>query len=235
MVSEALNFGGTGLTIYDPKNGDYPWLMPAVLSAASNYDKRGAAKNYMYQSASGLVPTVNTTSLAQIYDGLRLNYYGVTQNAGQLIEFYQRGSLMGDGTAITDMGVYANEAWLKSYASSQIMSLFLNLEMIPANEEGKAILLNMFLDSEQGVIAKAKFNGTIITGKNINLTQQAYITQMTGDSKAWLSVQQEGYWLGVSIEEMVDSTGKVEYKASYTLIYSKADSIRKVEGSHILI
>ncbi len=67
-------------------------------------------------------------------------------------------------------------------------------------------------------------------GKTLTTLQQAFITQETNDPLAWYQVQNNGYWLDVVIVLVGN-----EYQATYTLIYSKDDVIRKVNGIHTLI
>lgn len=122
------------------------------------------------------------------------------------------------------MGVYANEQWLKDQAGVAIMSLFLQETRIPANPQGITQITAVLQDQ---VIKTALSNGTISIGKPLTLQQQGFITTVTGDNTAWQVVQNSGYWLKVQITP--------DLQASYTLIYSKDDDIRKVEGLHVLI
>ncbi len=201
-----------------------------MILAATDYRHRNATQNYMFQQAT-LTPSVTTTRESDRLDALRVNYYGRTQTAGQTRDFYQRGVLMGGASAPTDMNVYANEQWLKDAAGSAIMELLLSVAKISANEQGRAQLIATL----QNIINQALSNGTISVGKNLNNAQQLYITNMTGDVNAWRQVQTSGYWLDCVIEPVVTEDSRAEYKAVYTLIYSKDDAIRKVEGAHILI
>ena len=81
---------------------------------------------------------------------------------------------------------------------------------------------------------KAVTNGTISKGKTLTTAQKAYITQLTGNEQAWYQVQNNGYYYTVNITTEIQGD-KTIYKAVYTLVYSKNDTIRKVEGSNILI
>ena len=58
---------------------------------------------------------------------------------------------------------------------------------------------------------------------------------MTDDELAWHQVQNIGYWVYCEMQQTVTTDGRTEYKAVYTLIYSKDDVVRKVEGTHVLI
>jgi hypothetical protein len=218
------DYAGVGLTISEIA-GEYPEQLPAAIMAATNYSAQDSVQNYMYQF-SELTPSVSDTSISNQLDVIRTNYYGRTQQAGVYLDFYQRGVLFGEANDPLDMNTYANEQWLKDAAGAQIMSLFLALPRISANKKGVIVILTALQD----VIDRALFNGCISLGKPLNATQKSFITEITGDDKAWYQVQNSGYWINcVIVQEFL------EYKAVYTLIYTKDDAIRKVEGSHILI
>ena len=206
--------------------GEYIDMFPMMIMAATDYTSRASVQNYMYQVNDILTPTVTDDDSASSADGLLINYYGQTQQAGRKINFYQRGVLWGSPTSPRDINVYANEMWLKDAATVNIMSLLLNLARLSANASGRAKLLNTLQD----VVDRALFNGTISVGKSLNNAQKTYITEETGDPLAFHQVQTLGYWLDCEIIQV-----GIEYIARYTLIYSKDDIIRKVDGSHQLI
>lgn len=223
-----INLGGTTVTL---TSGDtsYPEQIPMMLEAATDYTKRNAVINYMYKQFN-IAPTVFTNEASALYDSLRINYYGQTQTNGQVISFYQRGLMMGQATSPVDQNVYVNEIWLKDAATTAIMTLLLSLPQVPANNAGRSQLLGVL----QSVINQALFNGVISVGKALNQVQKLYIAQLTGDSEAWQTVQNKGYWFDVNIVPYTED-GVTLYKAVYTLIYSKNDVIRFVEGHDILI
>jgi len=219
---------GTAVTLA-PLTTEYPEQLPMVILAATDYTRPGSVQNYMYQQGD-LTPSVTTDTLADLYDPLRVNYYGQTQTAGQQISFYQRGVMMGGDTAPVDMNVYANEIWFKDAASTAILALLLALPRIPANADGRGQILAILQDP----INLALFNGTISVGKTLTTAQRLYVTQVTGDPEAFQQVQSIGYWIDCTIEpRTVDD--RTEYVAVYTLVYGKDDTIRKVEGQHILV
>jgi hypothetical protein len=223
-----INYSGVGVT-YSPLATEYPELIPAMILAATDYERANSTKNYMYQQFA-VTPSVGTDALSDLLDGLRINYYGVTQTAGQQLAFYQRALLMGQASAPIDMNVYANEQWLKDANGAALMELFLNLETLPANLEGRGLILAAI----QQNIDKAISNGTILQEKTLTLIQKLYIAQVTNDQEAWRQVQGIGYWVDCIISPQVID-GRTEYIAEYTLVYSKGDAVRKIEGRHILI
>ena len=227
----ALNgIASTGL-ILNGTTGEYKEAIPAAIMAATDYDRRNAAINYMYRQVGGFTADVTTNALANTYDAARVNYYGQTASAGQNISFFQRGFLMGGATAPVDMSVHANEQWLKSYLTAQLLSLQLSLNKIPANNEGRSYILAQVIDG----VTKAKNNGTIIIDKTLTTAQKIAVTQLTNDPDAWRDVESKGFWADVVITQSVPVSGVTEYTAKYTLVYAKGDVVRKVEGSHNLI
>lgn len=224
-----INLSGVALTLA-PVSTEYPELLPAAVLAATDYARRNSVANYMFQQAA-LTPSVTTNTDADTYDNLRVNYYGRTQTAGQFLDFYQRGVMMGLATDPVDINTYANEMWLKDKAGTAIMSLLLSMNRVSANANGRAQLLGVLQDT----IEAATFNGTISIGKPFTVQQKLYIGNLTGDENAWQQVFRLGYWLNCDLQSYTTQDGRTEWKAVYTLIYSKDDAIRKVEGSHVLI
>lgn len=225
-----IGIGGTALT-YAPVATEWDEMAPMIVLAATDYTKRNAVQNFMFQQFDGLTAKVSTDALAADLDAVRINYSGVTQTAGQLISFYQRGVLGGGSTDPVDQNTYANEMWLKDAARANLISLLLALSRVPANTEGRGQVIAILQD----VIDRALFNGAISVDKPLNTVQKLYIGQMTGDDLAWHQVQNAGYWLDANPESYVTTDGRTEWKITYTLIYSKDDAVRKVEGTHVLI
>lgn len=196
--------------------------IPMAIFGAIDYNGVGTAPNFMFKQISGETPTVFSDQVADTLDGIRVNYYGQTQSNGQPLAFYQRGfNLDGEDTA-----VYCNEVWLKSHISTAIFNLLLATERVPANTDGEAMVYTTIAGAAQQAIT----NGTIQPGKTLTPAQRSMVYQLTGDSEAYMKVQNAGFWLDVVIEENGN-----DYKAVYKLVYGKGDSIRKVEGTDILM
>lgn len=232
-LSAALGgLSGTALSLIPGTSSpsDHAETIPAEILAATNYNRPAASQNYMFYQFGNRTKTVNDNANADLFDGLRVNYIGQTQTAGQKIAFYQRGFLMGDSTAAQDMTVYTGEMWLKDAFTSTIMGGFLALPSIPANEDGRITLLGLL----QEPIDQGLANGVISVGKTLNATQRAYITQITANADAWRQVESKGYWIDAQVISEVISNVTV-YSALYTLVYGKNDQIRKVTGSDVLI
>ena len=232
-ISEAvIGFAGTGLTLNLPTLTDqYPEVLPMAVLAATDYSRRAATQNYMFQQSASLTPTVLNDTGANTYDPLRVNYYGQTQQAGNVINFYQRGVLCGGSTAPVDMNTFANEQWFKDAAGAEIMNLLTTLPRVPANDSGRGQLIAVV----QTVIDQALLNGTISVGRDFTTQQQLFIGQQTGDPLAWQQVQTSGYWINGTIVMQTGPNNLPEFCANYLLIYAKDDAIRCVTGTHTLI
>ncbi len=208
----------------------FPEMFPMMIEAATNYIALNSVQNYEYQQVAGLTPSVSTDASKTAYDSLNVNYYGVTQQAGQQIAFYQNGNLQGQSisTNLIGMNVYVNEIWLKDAATVALMNLLLSVTQVPANNQGRSQILATL----QTVINQALNNGVISVGKSLNTIQQTFIYDETGNPLAWYQVQNNGYYVDVVI---TSSGNPAVYTATYTLIYSKDDVVSKITGTHTLI
>jgi hypothetical protein len=231
LANDCAACAGFALTLLsDSTPEEFDEMVPMIVLAATDYSSRNAVQNYMFQQLN-LTPKVTSDSDANLYDGLRVNYYGVTQTAGRNLAFYQRGYLLGQSPNPININVYANEMWLKDAAGAELMNLLLAVSRLPANESGRAQVISLLRET---VVEEALFNGVISVGKILNSTQKIFIENITGDDKAWYQVQDAGYWLNAEVQEF-DNNGITEYKIVYVLVYSKDDAIRKIEGTHTLI
>ncbi|UVE47610.1 DUF3383 domain-containing protein [Pseudomonas chlororaphis] len=230
MYAALQGFASVGLVL-NGTAGQFKESIPAAIMAATNYQRRNATVNYMYRQVSGMAADVKTNTDANTYDAMRVNYYGETASAGQKISFFQRGFLQGGATAPLDMNVHANEQWFKSYLTARLLSLQMSLGAIPGNNDGRGIVLGQVVEGAY----QAKFNGTIIVGKELTVAQQIAVTQLSGDPDAWRDVQTNGFWADVVIVSRTGESGATEYVAQYTVAYAKNDVVRKIEGSHNLV
>lgn len=222
------SIGGSNLTL-SPITTEYPEMIPGMILAATNYNNANVSQNYMFQQNFNLTPSVTTTADADTYDALRINYFGQTQTAGQLLSFYQNGVMTGANVTTNplDMNVYANEQWFKNAAAAANGNLLLGATQVSANDQGRSQVLTTL---QSGPVNQATINGVISVGSLLTQDQIATVGEITNDPDAWRQVQSIGYWLdAVVIFEDPD------YIIQYTFVYKKNDSIRKIEGLNVLI
>lgn len=212
--------------------GEYKEALPQAVAASVNYNRRNAVVNFMFRSpVITMTPDVTTDQAANLYDPLRVNYYGQTAMFGQNISFFQRGYLTGPANVPQDMGVHLNEQWLKSLLAANFLNLLLVRGIVPASQQGRAEGLIIVNEA----VNQAKFNGTVIPGKELTALQKIEIDSISGDPLAWHQVFNNGFWADVSIIRQTGPSDIMEYVLQYTLIYSANEGVRKVEGSHNLI
>lgn len=201
----------------------YAAYMPMSFVASIDYEKANAAGDLFGKQFAGETAVVTDDSTADSYDAKHLNYIGLTQVNGTEFSFYQRGDNQ-DGTAL---GVYANEMWLRSEIARAWFNLLLNVQRVPANTDGVAMITNVINE----IASNAIDNGVILSDKPLSAAQRALVTQYAnGNTAAADDVQDTGYYLNVELRR-VDN----EYHAYFTLIYAKGDAIRKVVGSNVLV
>lgn len=206
--------------------------LPMALQAATDYTRRNATMNYMYRQAGVTVESqVTDTLTANLMDPSRINYYGMTAEAGSSIKFFQRAFLCGNPSAPLDMSVHSNEQWLKARIGALWFDLMIGTRGIPANLDGVGRGLQVISQ----VVEEALNNGSIIAGKTLTVTQRLAVTDASGDDLAWTDVQNTGVWYNVEIVEQSGPSLVAEYVLKYVLIYAKGDWVRKIEGSHSLL
>lgn len=209
----------------------YVEMLPMSIHAAIDFAALNGTVGFMFKQNGLLTPSVSTDTLSDTLDAARVNYYGVTQQAGRKIAFYQEGVLCGGATAPVDSTVFANEQWFKDDAGANLMNLQLSVGQIPANKRGQTMCDNVLQDS----ITDALNNGTISANSTLTIQQQTYITQQTGDATAWQQVQNIGWWKGSAIVGTLQTNGVTKYAYKYTIIYRKDDVVKEIDGSHQLI
>lgn len=207
--------------------GKFNFVMPMSITATTDYNKENGTVNYMYMQDNNMTVVVDNDTSATTYDNVKVNYYGRTQQAGQKLAFYQNGVLQGN---YQDQNIYVNEIWLKDALSTKFLNYMLLTSNWYANKSGQAIGQGLVVD----IIDRAKLNGTITTEKEISEADKVYIYNVTADENAWRQIYQLGYYLITSISK-VKINNQETYQFNYTLLYSKGDSIKKVEGQNILI
>lgn len=216
--------------ILSEKEGEFKAVIPAGLIDATDFEGRNTVNQVMYRQASGMTADVDNDVDKLALDGLLVNYYGVTSVNATPLSFFQKGNLQGTVADPRDMMVAACEQWIKGKVSSDLINTLV-ASRIPANLDGKTRIGTIIVN---GAIASALRSGAILKLKELTPLQKEVILDMSGDELAAMDVFNNGFWLDVEIRTVVVD-GIEEKHAHYVLIYSKADFVRKIVGSHNLI
>lgn len=226
MSTNLKNISGVVIT-YGGELASYTML---AWLAAIDYSAANSASNTMYKqfpvntsNYNIIDEIVDSDSLATTLDTYKVNYIGRVNINGGDVTFYQRGfNSNGEDTA-----VYCNEMWLRSSITEKFFNLVLDIEKIPANSTGAAMVQNIVAETAKEGIR----NGSILVEKSLDDIDRVNIIQMAGGVvEAFDEVQVNGYYAYTYIEKVGN-----EFKASYNLIYAKGDAIRSVSGSNSLI
>lgn len=219
----------TGFILSETAN-EYKEVIPAGLIDATDFEGRNTVNQVMYRQASGMTADVDNDVDKFALDGLLVNYYGVTSVNATPLSFFQKGNLQGTVADPRDMMVAACEQWIKGKVSSDLINTLV-ASRIPANLDGKTRIRTIITN---GAVASALRSGAILKLKELTPLQKEVIFDMSGDELAAMDVFNNGFWLDVQIRTAVVD-GIEEKHAHYVLIYSKADFVRRIQGSHNLV
>lgn len=219
----------TGFILSETAN-EYKEVIPAGLIDATDFEGRNTVNQVMYRQASGMTADVDNDVDKFALDGLLVNYYGVTSVNATPLSFFQKGNLQGTVADPRDMMVAACEQWIKGKVSSDLINTLV-ASRIPANLDGKTRIRTIITN---GAVASALRSGAILKLKDLTPLQKEVIFDMSGDELAAMDVFNNGFWLDVEIRTVVVD-GIEEKHARYVLIYSKADFVRRIIGSHNLV
>ena len=218
---------GVGATLYSASVAEFPWLLPGAIFGATQYLRRNSAANYMFQIDGALSALVTTGTLAATYDAASTNYYGNTQQAGSVLEFYQRGVLFGTVQDPLGMGIFANEIFLKDSIGVALINLLIAINALPANSAGVAQVLATIQPS----LDVSLNAGIISVGRTLTVTQRAFVQGVTGDANSYIDLETIGYWITAIVAEPTPGNFEIQY----TLLYTKNDAVRKITGVNSLV
>ena len=227
ITGALANTGGSIVTMRE-NSTSWDEVIPAMLLASTDYTRPNSTKNYMFQTPS-FNATVTTDLNKQLYDGLKVNYVGQTQQGGQKISFYQTGVMF--DTNFTSANTFFNEVWLKARIESLFLGVLLSEERISANIQGRNTAMSILAQAA----SEALNNGTISVGTELTLPQKLAIKRLTDNDFAHTDVSDKGYFVGGEFKSTLDVNGVATYFFDYILVYKKDDVINKVNGSNIAI
>jgi len=189
--------------------------------AATDYTGTNTTSCDMFKSIGGVSATVTEDTVYDTLTDLRLNFIGLVKEHGNQWNWYMRGFNMDD----TDTACYDNEMWFKSEIVKDLLQLEDSMEKIPANDQGLSFVRMTILDS----VSMALANGTILPGKPISKEKQNQLIAMTGSSDVLDLLNRQGY----AVYTWMTSEGE-NYIINYRIIYLKGDSVREINGTHVI-
>lgn len=214
------NYNGTWLQV--DVTGEYQFWLPMAITANIDYTLPHASINFEFHQFPTDSATVFSDTVKTALDAVYINYLGRTQQAGKQISFLQEGWLQG---TTHDAAIYVNEIWLKDSMITNLLTLFLKSGAIYANAADMSKMAGVCFD----VFQQGTSNGVIQVGATLDDSEKATVEALTQDDTAYSIIEKQGYIFTYKAETL--ESGKKAF--SYTLLYKAADTIRKVEGTHI--
>lgn len=232
-INDAITWGGTGdlkgtLSPYDgtwiqfDNLGENQYYQPMAATACMDLELDHSLINYEFQKFPDDTPVVDNDKNYEQLTSARVNFLVET---GKNLKFLSGNACQGATTSAT---VYIGSVWLKDRIITKVMEAFLLNDAIYADKADTskiAMICNNIWDL-------GKKNGVILTGKALSDGEKAAVEALTGDNKAYQTIESQGFIFTYSIK--TDSeTGKKYF--NYRLIYAACDTIAKVEGLNIAL
>lgn len=190
------DYSGT-FPVYDPLN-EYIDAFVCGIAAAINFQATNGRITFAFRGQTGLVGGVTTATAADNLGGNPqqagnygngYNYYGAYAEANQNFIFLNRGTISGP---FLWMDSYINQIWLNSQLRLSILTLMTQVNSIPYNAAGYALIAAACQDP----INQALNFGAIRAGVTLSQSQIAQINNTAGVSIASI-VQQRGWYLQI--------------------------------------
>ncbi len=214
------------IATYDVTDTELAHLLPSSVIASIDWDAQNGVATPNWKG-SGRAPSVDDDATKDFLDGIEVSYIGKTQVNGQQATFYQKALTWGSSNDADTVLVHAAESFLKADIAASLMSIFLSLPVVQANETYKMIFDNAVLRS----VSAALNNGTIIKDGLLNDVQKINLNGFKSpvNPNPVDKIQTNGYLLQSAI---IDDNGQKFY--SYTLPYKRSEEIFGVDGKHLV-
>lgn len=203
--------------------------MAMACGASIAWNRTQGMKTWFAKYASGLSPNVLEESVANALEGNRINFIGQYATRNDQFQFFNRGTLSSDFYGFVD--VLYGSIYLRSAIQTSCMSGFKNVNRVPYNAAGEALIRAWCQDP----INRCINNGVIDAGLALNESQKSQIMQETGDDGEDViqAITSKGYWLGITLP---DAAGRANREApSVTIFYAYAGSVQALSAEVIVV
>ena len=232
-INDAITWGGTGdfkgtLSPYDgtwiqfDNLNENQYYQPMAATACMDLELDHSLINYEFQKFPDDTAVVDDDKNYEQLTSARVNFLVET---GKNLKFLSGNACQGATSSAT---VYVGSIWLKDRIITKVMEAFLLNDAIYENASDSSKIAMVC----NNIWELGTKNGVIQLGKILSDGEKAAIEALTGDNKAYLTIESQGFIFNYSIK--TDSaTGKKYF--NYRLIYAACDTIAKVEGLNIAL
>lgn len=203
--------------------------MAMACGASIAWTRTQGMKTWFAKYASGIAPNVLDEASADALEANRINFVGKYATRNDNFQFFNRGTLSSDFYGFVD--VLYGSIYLRSAIQTSCMSGFKNVNRVPYNAAGEALIRAWCQDP----INRCINNGVIDAGLALNESQKAQIMQETGDDGEDVirAITSKGYWLGITLP---DAAGRANREApSVTIFYAYAGSVQALSAEVIAV
>ena len=170
LIAES-GLSGTTL-VYEPSNLYHAWFVCGV-AASIDFEATNGRITFAFRSQSGLVASVTNQTIAANLIANGYNFYGAYATAKQGFVFLYPGSVSG---SFAWLNTFINEIWLNNALQLSDLELLTQINSIPYNRAGYAIVEA----SRLGPIQAAINFGAIRAGITLSPAQAAEVNNQAG-------------------------------------------------------
>lgn len=219
IVNAANDYGI--VPVYDA-TGDLAAFICGV-AASIDFAQTNGRITFAYKAQAGITANITNATEADNLIGNGYNFYGSYATANEQFSFLQDGQISGDWNWIDP---YVNQIYLNSQFQLAFMDLLANINSIPYNDTGYALLRA----AAQDPINEAVSFGSIQAGIALSSSQRAQVNTAAGFNIAD-TLQNVGYYLQIT---PADATTRGNRESPpMTFWYTDGGSIQKIELSSI--
>jgi hypothetical protein len=220
-IIQAANFNGTA-AIWGPVDKA---AFVCGTAASIDFEATNGRITFAFRGQDGLVADVTTATVANNLTANGYNFYGVYATANQQFEEFQTGIVSGQFQWLDS---YVNQIWLNNALQLALMELLVNVNSIPYNTAGYALIKAACADP---INAALNF-GAIRAGVTLSSAQIAEVNSSAG-TKISDVLQLQGWYL-----QVVDAAPQVRQARQsppITFWYMDGESVQQIQLASILV
>lgn len=191
--------------------------------ASVNFSATNGRITFAGRSQSGLTAQVTNDAIAQNLLANGYNFYGAYGTANQNFIWFWNGSISGPFEWLDS---YINQIWLNSQFQLDLMELIQNINSIPYNAAGSALIASAL----QGTIQQALTFGAIRSGVTLSSSQVLEVNNAAGANIA-TTLQNRGWYLLVG--QATPTIRAARGTPPCTFFYTDGESVQQITLSSV--
>lgn len=220
-IIEAANLNGTA-AVWGPVDKA---AFVCGTAASIDFDATNGRITFAFRGQDGLVADVTTATAANNLIANGYNFYGAYATANQQFLEFQTGTVSG---SFQWLDSYVNQIWLNNALQLALMELLVNVNSIPYNNAGYALIKAACADP----INNALNFGAIRAGVTLSAAQTAEINASAG-TKISDVLQLQGWYL--QVKDATPQVRQARQSPPISFWYMDGESVQKIELASILV